>query len=148
MPGLPLALRRNLARGMNRRQAAKIGNRTMLRKPAGANATAASLTIGAGNAGVTYTAALYRGVAGNSIRVAHIVSGTAALSVAVSGRDITVTVGSTAGTATSTAAQVAAAVNASTAVQNLDVVASLPGTGATVAVAGALANLTGGTGGS
>lgn len=119
--------------------------------------TPASLTIGAGNAGVTYTATgYYGGLIGNSITVAHVTSGTGTpLSVNVSGYAVTVhlaTDGS--GVATSTAAQVAAAVNGAAegvsgqggyvqqGTQTL-VVASLPGTGASNAVAQAATNLSG-----
>jgi hypothetical protein len=135
---------------MNWRTARAIGGRTMLRKATGANATAASLTIGAGNAGVTYTAALWRGVGGNSARVAHITAGAnTPLTVTRSGRDITVNLATNGSSvATSTAAQVAAAVNATAAVSDAGIVASLPGTGASVAVAQAMTNLTGGAGGS
>lgn len=143
-----LRARRLRAGGLNARQVASRAGHKFLRAATGANATAATLTIGAGNAGVTYTAPLWRGKSGNSFRITHVVSGTATLAVAVSGHDITVTVGSTAGTATSTAAQVAAAVNASVAASDLGIVASLPGTGASVAVAGAATALAGGTGGS
>jgi hypothetical protein len=149
MPGLPLALRRNLARGMNRYQAAAIGSRTMLRKPTGANATAASRTIGTTNSAVTYEAPLWRGASGNNWRVAHVVAGASTpLSVVVSGKDVTVNVATNGSSAaTSTAAQVAAAVNANTALRDSGFTATAGGTGAGVVVAGAIANLTGGTGG-
>lgn len=121
----------------------------MLRAASGANATAATLTIGAGNAGVTYTAALWRGKGGNGARVAHVVAGTnTPLSVTAAGRDYTVNLATNgAGAATSTAAQVVAAFNNTAAVSDNGITASLPGTGASVAVAQAFTNLTGGTGG-
>lgn len=120
----------------------------MLRKASGANASAASLTIGTSNAAVTYTTPLWRGASGNSFRVAHIISGAnTPLSVTVSGHDITVNVATNGSSvATSTATQVAAAVNAKQAVTDLGVTATAGGTGASVVVAGAMANLTGGTG--
>lgn len=124
----------------------------MLRKATGANATAASLTIGAGNAGVTYTAPLWRGIGGNSARVAHVIPGTTAqpLTITRSGRDYTINLatGGTGGVTTTTAAQAAAAFNANSDATDRGMVASLPGTGASLAVAQALTNLTGGTGGS
>lgn len=113
-----------------------------------ADAAAASLTIGTGSSGVTYTAQ-QTGTASNSVRVAHIAPSTAnaALSVTVSSNDITVNLatGATAGTVTSTAAQVRDAVNAS-ATASVLVAASLPGDGTGIAVAAAMAALTGGSG--
>jgi hypothetical protein len=149
MPGLPLKERRLRGLGWNARQIASIGRRTMLRAATGVNATAATLTIGTTNAAVKYDAPLWRGVTGNSIRVAHITAGNnTPLTVSVSGKDITVNLATSAGgVATSTAAQVAAAVNGTAAANNL-VTASLPGTGASVAVAAAMTSLSGGTGGS
>lgn len=150
MPDFSLRARRLRAAGFNARQVVSIGRRLMLRKATGANATAASLTIGAGNAGVTYTQPLWRGVGGNSARIAHIVSGlNTPLSVTRSGRDFTVNLATSgAGAATSTAAQVVAAFNANVDVADRGMIASLPGTGASVAVAQAMTALTGGTGGS
>jgi len=149
MPGLPLKERRLRGLGWNARQIASIGRRTMLRQPTGENATAATLTIGTSNAAVKYDAPLWRGVTGNSVRVAHIVAGNnTPLSVTRSGKDITVNLATGAGgAATSTAAQVATAVNNTVATENY-VVASLPGTGASTAVAAAMAPLASGTGGS
>lgn len=134
---------------MSIRDALTIGKRTMLRKPSGANATAASLTIGTTNSAVTYSAPLWRGASGNTWRIAHVVSGNnTPLSVTVSGRDITVNVATNgSAAATSTAAQVAAAVNAKPGVTDAGITATAGGTGAGVVVAGALANLTGGAGG-
>src|SRR6476469_2141899 len=110
--------------------------------------TPATLTIGAGNAGVTYTATgYYGGLIGNSIKVAHVTSGNnTPLSVSVSGYTVTVNLATDgSGVATSTAAQVAAAVNGSVqggaaqqggyvtgGTQQL-VIATLPGTGASLA---------------
>lgn len=121
----------------------------MLRAATGANATAATLTIGTTNAAVTYTAAFWRGKGGNSSRVAHVIAGVnTPLTVTNAGRDYTVNIATNgAGAATSTAAQVAAAFNAYVPAADNGIVASLPGTGASVAVAAALTNLTGGTGG-
>lgn len=114
-------------------------------------AVAASTTRGTTNAALTITANT-AGTDGNSIRYAHVVPSTAnaALSVAVSGNDITVNVatGATAGTATSTASEVVAEVNGLVAAAAL-VTASLPtgsdGTG--VVSASAMAALTGGAAG-
>lgn len=114
---------------------------------AGAKAT---LSIGAGNAGVKYDAK-YGGTWAHQVRVAHIdpTGNNVPLSVAVSAAsglvDITVTL-ATDGTSTitSTAAQVAAAVNAHAGAAQY-VTASLLGTGATAAVAAAVAPLASGT---
>lgn len=135
---------------MNARQIASIGRRRMLRKATGANATAATLTIGAGNAAVLYTAPVWRGVGGNSARIAHVIAGAnTPLTIARSGRDYTVNIATNgASAATSTAAQVAAAWNANVDVADKGIVASLPGTGASVATAQALTAMTGGAGGS
>ena len=120
----------------------------MLRPATGTPATAASRTIGTTNSAVTYSLPLWRGASGNTWRVAHIVSGAnTPLSVVVSGRDVTVNVATNGSSvATSTATQVAAAVNANTALQDKGFVATAGGTGAGVVVAGAIANLTGGAG--
>lgn len=149
MADFSLRARRLRAAGLNARDILAFRGRRMLRAPTGANATAASRTIGTTNAAVTYTAALWRGVGGNSARVAHVVAGAnTPLSVVVSGRDYTVNLATNGSSvATSTAAQVAAAFNATVAATDNGIVASLPGTGASVAVAGALAPLTGGLGG-
>lgn len=150
MAGLSLRFRRLRQVGLNPRHIKAFGKRVMLRAASGANATAASRTIGTTNSAVTYTAPVWRGVGGNAIRVAHIVAGNnTPLSVSVSGRDITVNVATSGvGAATSTATQVAAAVNASVPVADLGVLATAGGTGAGVVVAGAMGNLTGGAGGS
>lgn len=106
--------------------------------------TKATRTIGAGNAAVLYTSNK-GGVGGNSVRTAHVVSGTnTVFSIVVSGNDITVNAATDgAGLSTTTAAAAMAAVNAH-ATAKLLVTASLPGTGASVITASALANLTGG----
>lgn len=150
MPGLPIRTRRLRSVGLNARHVAAFAGRRFLRAATGANATAASKTIGTSNAAVTYTAPLFRGASGNSLRVAHVIAGAnTPLSVVVSGHDITVNVATNGSSvATSTATQVAAAVNASVAASDLGVTAAAGGTGASVVVAGALANFTGGTGGS
>ncbi len=110
----------------------------------GADGAFATLSIGTGTAGVTYTADA-RGTGGNSIRVAQVNPGAASpLSVAVSGNDITVTLAHNGTALTSTAAQVRDAVNAHTAAAAL-VNAGLTGDGTGVAVAQALTNLSGGT---
>lgn len=120
----------------------------MLRAAVGANATAASKTIGTSNSAVTYTTPLWRGAGGNSWRVAHVIAGTnTPLTVSVSGRDVTVNVATNgASAATSTATQVAAAVNGVTALRDTGFTATAGGTGAGVVVAGAIGNLTGGAG--
>ncbi len=109
----------------------------------------ATLSIGTGTSGVTYTAD-QRGTGGNSIRVAHVNPNVAnaALSVSVSGNDITVTLGNTAtaGTISSTAAQVRDAVNAHAGASAL-VNAGLTGDGTGTAVAQAMTALSGGTNG-
>ncbi len=112
----------------------------------GADGVAATLAIGTGTAGVTYTADK-KGTGGNSIRVAHVNPGAASpLSVAVSGNDITVTLAHSGTAITSTAAQVRDAVNAHAGAAPL-VNAGLTGDGTGVAVAQALTNLAGGTNG-
>jgi hypothetical protein len=88
------------------------------------------------------------GTAGNSIRIAYVVSGTSTpLSVSVSGTDITVNVATSAGgAATSTAAQIAAAVAASGPAGRLVTGANAAGNDGTGVVAAmGLTNLTGGT---
>jgi hypothetical protein len=120
----------------------------MLRPATGTPTTAASRTIGTSNAAVTYSLPAWRGAGGNTWRVAHVVAGNnTPLSVVVSGRDVTVnsaTNGSA--VATTTATQAAAAVNAVTALSDVGFRATAGGTGASVIVAGAIANLTGGAG--
>lgn len=116
---------------------------------ASADSSSATLTIGTGASGVTYTAKS-AGTAGNSIRVAHVNPGTAnaALSVTVSGNDITVnlaTDNATTPAVTSTAAQVRDAVNASAAASAL-VGATLAGDGTGTAVTQVLTALAGGAG--
>ncbi len=112
----------------------------------GADGAFATLAVGTGTAGVTYTAD-QKGTAGNSIRVAHVNPGAASpLSVAVSGNDITVTLAHSGTALTSTAAQVRDAVNAHAGAAPL-VNAGLTGDGTGVAVAQALTNLAGGTNG-
>jgi hypothetical protein len=149
MPDFSLRARRLRAAGFNARHVASIGRRLMLRAATGSNATAASKTIGTTNSAVTYTAPLWRGAGGNNWRVAHIVAGVSTpLSVVVSGRDVTVNVATNGSSAaTSTSAQVAAAVNAVTALTDTGFTATAGGTGAGVVVAGAIGNLTGGAGG-
>ena len=82
--------------------------------PATTTATAATLNVGAGNAGITYTA-VQRGTGGNAITVAYVVAGNnTPLTVAVVGTAITVNVATDAGgAATSTANAVEAAVDLS-----------------------------------
>jgi hypothetical protein len=112
----------------------------------GQDAVAATLSVGTGAAGVTYTADA-TGTGGNSIRVAHINPGAAAaLSVVVSGNDITVTLAHSGTALTSTAAQVRDAVNAHAGAAAL-VNAGLTGDGTGVAVAQAMTALAGGTDG-
>lgn len=109
-------------------------------------AVAASVTIAGAdaNGGVGYTADT-AGAAGNNIRVTHVVAGlSTALSVAVSGNDITVNLATdAAGVATSTATAVANAVNAHAGASVL-VNAAATGTGAGLAAAAAFTNLAGG----
>lgn len=111
-----------------------------------AEAVAAARDIGAGNAGVRYTAKT-AGVGGNSIRVAHVANAGAntATTVAVAGNDITVTLGTgaTAGAVDATAPAVMDAVNAHAGASAL-VTASLLGDGTGTAAASALAALAGG----
>jgi hypothetical protein len=109
-------------------------------------ATKGSLTVGAGNGAVT-VAADTAGVASNDIRFRIVVAGAStALSVSVSGNDITVnsaTNGSSA--ATSTAAQIAAAIQASGPASALvDATAGGDGSGIPTATTTTLTNLTGG----
>jgi hypothetical protein len=148
--GLPLRFRRLRSAGLNPRQIAARARHALLRPASGSPATAASRTIGTSNAAVTYSLPVWRGASGNTWRVAHVIPGGAgaALSVVVSGRDVTIN-GATAaaGVSSSTAAQVAAAVNANVALSDAGFTATAGGTGASPIVAGAIANLTGGTGG-
>jgi hypothetical protein len=106
----------------------------------------ATLDVGTGAAGVTYTAKR-RGTAGNSIRVAHVAAAgaNADTTVAVSGNDITVTLGTggVAGTEDATADEVVAAVNADPDAKVLVSAAPL-GDGSGVAVEQALTALSGG----
>jgi hypothetical protein len=150
MPKFTQHARRLLARGFGHHHVSSIGRRVTLRPAAGNPATAASRTIGTSNAAVTYSLPVWRGASGNTWRVAHVIPGGAgaALSVVVSGRDVTIN-GATAaaGVSSSTAAQVAAAVNANVALSDAGFRAAAGGTGASPIVAGAIANLTGGTGG-
>lgn len=107
---------------------------------------AAALSIGAGNAGVRYTA-LEDGPVGNDITIAHVAQAgaNAPTDVQVDGNDIVVRLetGGVAGTETATAAEVMAAVNNDPAASLL-VVASLLGDGSGTAVEAAAAPLTGG----
>lgn len=109
-------------------------------------ATLATGTEG-GNNGITW-AAVRGGVPGNSITVALVnPGGTGALSVAVSGKAITVTLGRTSGTITSTAAQVITAIQASVAASALVTVDDTgASTGAVAVGAVAATNLAGGRG--
>lgn len=110
--------------------------------------TAASVTIGSGNAALKFTAKPEKGAAGNAIQIRAINPGTnnAALSVSVTANLITISLatdGSAA--ATSTASQVLAAVNASVAASALVTAALAPAsTGASVYVVHAATNLAGG----
>lgn len=109
------------------------------------NVAASLVVLGSTSNGAVLYRAAATGVAGNSIRVAHIEAGTStALSVVVSGQDITVNLATdSGGVGTSTAAQVAAAVLASAPASAL-VVATATGTGADLAAAGAMTSLVGG----
>jgi hypothetical protein len=113
--------------------------------------SAAELTLGSGTSRVQLLAQ-DPGVLGNSIRVQVTVpAGTSALAVSVSGNDITIALGVTAGVPTvgaNTATLIAAAVNASAAASRL-VLALLPvGAGAgSLSAAVPFANLIGGRGG-
>lgn len=150
MPGLSLRERRQRAVGLSARHIKSIGRRLMLRPASGTPSTAATRTIGTGNSAVTYAAPLWRGASGNTWRVAHIIPAGAAvpLTVTVSGRDVTVnSATAAAGVASSTATQVAAAVNAQTALSDTGFRATAGGTGAGVVVAGAMTALSGGVGG-
>lgn len=119
----------------------------------GTGAVNASLTIGTSNAAVTYTAN-WPGTVGNTIQVAHVVTGTNSRSIVVTtaantGRTIiTVTAATTAGAAngTETATNIAAAVN-NDPVASQYVTAAAGGTGASVVVAAGAANLTAGANG-
>ena len=150
MPGLSLRERRQRAAGLAAHHVRTIGRRLTLRPASGAPATAASRTIGTSNAAVTYSLPVWRGASGNTWRVAHVIpaGAGAVLSVVVSGRDVTINGGTAAaGVSNSTATQVAAAVNANVALSDAGFRATAGGTGASPIVAGAIANLTGGTGG-
>lgn len=112
----------------------------------GQDSTAATLAIGTGTAGVTYTAD-NKGTGGNAIRVAHVNPGAASpLSLVVSGNDITVTLAHSGTALTSTAAQVRDFVNGHAGASPL-VNAGLTGDGTGLAIAQALTNLSGGTNG-
>jgi len=104
-----------------------------------------SLTIGAADGAVTYTAR-FGGTGGNNLRVAHVdTAPNQVLGVAVSGNDVTVTLATDGGGAvTSTATDVATAVNASKAA-GMILVASAGGTGASPAAAQVITNLAGGS---
>jgi phage tail sheath protein FI len=110
--------------------------------------TAASVTIGNGNAALKFTAKAEQGASGNAIQIAAVNPGTnnASLSVSVSGKVITISLatdGSAA--ATSTASQVLAAVNASAAAALLVTASLAPSsTGASVYAAHAATSLAGG----
>ena len=99
------------------------------------------------NGGVIYTAQA-AGTAGNSIRVAHVVSGTSTpLSISVSGNDITVHVQTDGSSlAISTAAQVVTAIGLSAPATAL-VTATATGSGASVVGAQALTFMAGGSNG-
>jgi hypothetical protein len=110
----------------------------------GADGAFATLSIGTGAAGVTYTSDA-RGVGGNDIRAAQVNPGVSSpLSVSVSGNDISVSLAHNGTALTSTAAQVRDAVNAHPGAAAL-VNAGLTGDGTGVAVAQAMTNLSGGT---
>lgn len=108
-------------------------------------AAKATLTVGAGAAGIVYTADT-GGTAGNSIRVAYVNPGNnGVLAVGVVGSDITVTLATNGtGVVTSTASQVRAAVDASSAASAL-VDTALVGDGTGVVSAQAMTALSGGT---
>lgn len=108
--------------------------------------TAASLAIGAGDAGVLFTAAK-AGRRGNGISVQFTepAADDATLAVTVNGRAIVVALGKTGGTIDSTAEDVRAAVAAHVAASSL-VTPSNVGNGTGLAAAAAAANLTGGRG--
>lgn len=122
--------------------------------------TPATLTLDSGTSAVTFTATpYYSGLIGNNISITYVnPGGTNALSVSVSGYNITVNLATSAGAITSTAAQVAAAVNGALegstgqggyvqrATQQL-VVATLPGSGAGVVTAHPQTFLSGATAG-
>ena len=95
-----------------------------------------STNLSGSNNDLTYTAR-ERGTAGNSIRVRYVVSGNnTALSVSVSGSDITVNSATDGGgAATSTAAQVKAAIEASSAADLLVTVANKTGNDGTGVIA-------------
>ncbi len=109
------------------------------------NNTKASLLVpGAdANGGVRYTAVAST-IAGESVRVRHVISGTnTALAIGVSGNDITVTVATNGGgAATSTAAQIVTAIGLSAPATAL-VTSAATGTGGGITAAIAYTNLDG-----
>ena len=134
------------ARGWNKRhRALGLANRVFLR----AVPARASLVVNpAGvNNGITWRA-VYHGAAGNSIRVAHIVSGAnTPLSVSVSGNDVTINVATSgASAATSTARQIIDAVAAHRAASQKIHGEATEGDGTGVVAAQAMTSLTGGSG--
>ncbi len=112
MPQLSLNSRRMLARGLSRRHISVWGGRRFL--GIGNRATLATATAGANND--MHLMARTPGTVGNSVRFRVVVAGAStALSVTVSGSDITVNSATSAGSAaTSTAKDVVTAVNFST----------------------------------
>lgn len=115
--------------------------------PAAALAMAAALTLGTGNAGLTFTAKA-AGLVGNQISLAMVVpaQNNAALAVDLSGSAISVSLATNAGgVATSTAAQVKAAIEALAGAHTL-VAVTYPdgGTGSGVVAASPPARLSGG----
>lgn len=112
----------------------------------GAGSVKAFLTIGAGNAGVTYTAN-WAGASGNGIQVAHVTGGTATPAITVTyaaGTGLPTITATQTGAVT--AATVQAAVNADP-VASQYVTATLPGTGASAFTAAAAAPLATGANG-
>lgn len=111
--------------------------------------TPATLAVGTGNAGIILTSvitAVLTAASGNGVSFSVVSPGTpsAALTVAVAGSQITVSLATNGSSVpTSTAVQVASAINAYPAAAAL-VTATLAGTGATVMASAALAFLTGG----
>lgn len=101
--GIPLKTRRMWARGLNRRQAAKLGGRYFWGL---GNRAALTTALSGANNDLTLIART-PGTAGNSIRFRIVVSGAStAASVIVAGSDITFNSATSAGSAaTSTAAQ-------------------------------------------
>lgn len=98
----------------------------------------ASLTLGAGNAAVTY-AAVAPGSAGNSLTVT-VIQGAGAAAATISGNDVTIDIGSGGQTATQVAALVAGAPLVAA-----KITATAGGTGASAVATHAKANLAGGT---